>query len=63
MMRTRSMDLLASTIVAPEAGAARRTIVLLHGIYGRGRNWAAIARGLIPAGGTTSPAEVSPLRD
>ena len=41
------MDLLASTIVAPEAGAARRTIVLLHGIYGRGRNWAAIARGLV----------------
>ena len=41
------MDLLASTIVAPEAGAARRTIVLLHGIYGRGRNWAAIARALV----------------
>ena len=41
------MDLLASTVVAPEAGAARRTIVLLHGIYGRGRNWAAIARGLV----------------
>ena len=40
------MDLLAHAIVAPEAGPARRTLVLLHGIYGRGRNWAAIARGL-----------------
>ena len=40
------MELLAHTIVASEAGTARRTIVLLHGIYGRGRNWAAIARGL-----------------
>ena len=41
------MDLLAHTVVAPEAAAARRTLVLLHGIYGRGRNWAAIARGLV----------------
>jgi esterase len=38
--------LLASTIVTADASAARRTIVLLHGIYGRGRNWAAVARSL-----------------
>jgi len=38
--------LLASTVVAADAAAARRTIVLLHGIYGRGRNWAAVARSL-----------------
>jgi pimeloyl-ACP methyl ester carboxylesterase len=35
---------LAHTVV--DAGGARRTAVFLHGIYGRGRNWAAIARGL-----------------
>lgn len=35
---------LASSLVTDAAGAARRTIVMLHGIYGRGRNWAAIAR-------------------
>jgi pimeloyl-ACP methyl ester carboxylesterase len=39
-------SLLASTIVGAEVSAATRTVVLLHGIYGRGRNWAAIARGL-----------------
>jgi esterase len=38
--------LLASTIVTADASVARRTIVLLHGIYGRGRNWAAVARSL-----------------
>jgi esterase len=38
--------LLASTIVTADPSAARRTIVLLHGIYGRGRNWAAVARSL-----------------
>ena len=41
------MDLLAHSVIAPEAGTARRTIAFLHGIYGRGRNWAAIARGLV----------------
>ena len=41
------MDTLASTIVAADAATARRTIVMLPGIYGRGRNWAAIARGLV----------------
>ncbi|MEO5821321.1 MAG: alpha/beta fold hydrolase, partial [Vicinamibacteraceae bacterium] len=42
-----SASLLAHTFVgANDAGTAQRTLVLLHGIYGRGRNWAAIARGL-----------------
>jgi len=41
------MDLLAHSVIAPEAGTARRTIAFLHGIYGRGRNWAAIARALV----------------
>src|SRR5690349_25137815 len=38
--------ILASTPIDAGDGAARRTAVFLHGIYGRGRNWAAIARGL-----------------
>src|SRR5205085_11351387 len=37
---------LASSIVVHDAAAARRTVVMLHGIYGRGRNWGAIARQL-----------------
>jgi pimeloyl-ACP methyl ester carboxylesterase len=37
-------DLLSNSVVTDDAGAARRTVVMLHGIYGRGRNWAAIAR-------------------
>jgi esterase len=41
------MDTLASTIVAADPATARRTVVMLPGIYGRGRNWAAIARGLV----------------
>lgn len=41
--------LLASTVVTADASAVRRTIALLHGIYGRGRNWAAIARALTAA--------------
>jgi len=40
------MSTLASTVVASDSAPARRTIVLLHGIYGRGRNWGAIARAL-----------------
>jgi esterase len=43
---TALMDLLASSLVASDTAAVRRTSVFLHGIYGRGRNWAAIARGL-----------------
>ena len=38
--------LLATSLVAVAGPQPRHTIVLLHGIYGRGRNWAAIARGL-----------------
>jgi len=45
-MPSDPLPLLASTVVTADASAVRRTIVLLHGIYGRGRNWAAIARGL-----------------
>jgi pimeloyl-ACP methyl ester carboxylesterase len=30
-------------------GEARRAVVMLHGIYGRGRNWQAIARALVAA--------------
>ncbi len=40
---------LAHTIVAADGAHAGHTLALLHGIYGRGRNWAAIARGLIAA--------------
>ena len=39
--------MLASTRVDAGAGAASRALVMLHGIYGRGRNWQAIARGLV----------------
>jgi pimeloyl-ACP methyl ester carboxylesterase len=46
MPSTERPSRLTSTIVAAGAGAARRTVVMLHGIYGRGRNWATIARGL-----------------
>jgi pimeloyl-ACP methyl ester carboxylesterase len=35
---------LATALVTDAAGSARRTVVMLHGIYGRGRNWGAIAR-------------------
>lgn len=41
--------MLAHTLAAADGGQARRTLAFLHGIYGRGRNWAAIARGLIVA--------------
>lgn len=40
---------LASTTVVSDTGPATRAIVLLHGIYGRGRNWQAIARGIVAA--------------
>jgi pimeloyl-ACP methyl ester carboxylesterase len=36
-------------VVVGAPGQARHTVAFLHGIYGRGRNWAAIARGLIAA--------------
>lgn len=39
--------MLASTRVDAGGGAARRALVMLHGIYGRGRNWQAIARALV----------------
>lgn len=40
------MDALAYSVVGGEQTAPRRTVVMVHGIYGRGRNWAAIARAL-----------------
>ena len=40
------MPTLASSFITHDAGGARRTVVMLHGIYGRGRNWAAIGRAL-----------------
>jgi pimeloyl-ACP methyl ester carboxylesterase len=40
---------LASTRVASDTEASSRTLVMLHGIYGRGRNWQAIARGIVAA--------------
>jgi esterase len=46
-MAAADVSPLAHTIVAADGGRARHTLVLLHGIYGKGRNWAAIARGLI----------------
>lgn len=39
-----SSPLAAVRIGSPEAS---RHLVMLHGIYGRGRNWAAIAKGLV----------------
>jgi esterase len=38
---------LTSTTVVSGTAPASRAIVLLHGIYGRGRNWQAIARGIV----------------
>jgi len=40
---------LASTTIVSDSQPASRAIVMLHGIYGRGRNWQAIARGIISA--------------
>lgn len=40
------MDPLAYSVVVQEGAEPRHTAVMLHGIYGRGRNWAAIARAL-----------------
>jgi esterase len=40
------MNSLAYSVVRQEGAAPRGTAVMLHGIYGRGRNWAAIARAL-----------------
>jgi pimeloyl-ACP methyl ester carboxylesterase len=40
---------LVSTVIAPPGQANRASFFLLHGIYGRGRNWAAVARGLAQA--------------
>jgi pimeloyl-ACP methyl ester carboxylesterase len=40
---------LASTRVASDTEAPSRTLVMLHGIYGRGRNWQAIARDIVAA--------------
>lgn len=40
------MSTLSVTSVAG-AGDRMRSLVMLHGIYGRGRNWQAVARGLV----------------
>ena len=40
---------LSASRVAPDDDAARRALVMLHGIYGRGRNWQGIARALVAA--------------
>jgi pimeloyl-ACP methyl ester carboxylesterase len=37
---------LSSSVIAPAASGERDNLYLLHGIYGRGRNWAVIARRL-----------------
>lgn len=44
-LRTRPRDglLAASTVAAPDANPGRHLLVL-HGVYGRGRNWTTIAR-------------------
>jgi esterase len=39
--------MLAATRIG--ADTAQKTLVLLHGIYGRGRNWQSIARGIVAA--------------
>src|SRR5688500_14551425 len=39
---------LAATRIAADDGAAKH-LVMLHGIYGRGRNWQAVARALAAA--------------
>ena len=39
---------LAATRIATDDNA-RRALVMLHGIYGRGRNWQTIARGVVAA--------------
>ena len=38
---------LAVTRVASDTTPSTRALVMLHGIYGRGRNWQAIARGVV----------------
>ena len=48
-MTSAPSSTLAHGIVAPDGGSPRHTLILLHGIYGKGRNWAAIARALIAA--------------
>ena len=48
-MRTRPGDVLASTLIPPEAPAGRQRLLVLHGIYGRGRNWTTMARELTAA--------------
>lgn len=45
-MTSRPRPHLAATRVSPEGTAPARTLMVLHGIYGRGRNWASVARQL-----------------
>jgi len=44
--RARGHGLLASSIVAPAAPRPPAWLLVLHGIYGRGRNWTSVARAL-----------------
>jgi pimeloyl-ACP methyl ester carboxylesterase len=41
--------LIAATRVAATERATTRTLIMLHGIYGRGRNWRTIARAVVAA--------------
>ena len=51
-VKQRTMTSRASALAATRVagtGHSTRTLVMLHGIYGRGRNWQAIARALVAA--------------
>jgi pimeloyl-ACP methyl ester carboxylesterase len=43
----RSSSLSVTRVVSPDGGSASESLVMLHGIYGRGRNWQGIARALV----------------
>ena len=43
----QSSSLSISRVVSPDGGSPSDSLVMLHGIYGRGRNWQGIARALV----------------
>jgi pimeloyl-ACP methyl ester carboxylesterase len=47
--RATSAGVLASTAVPARPGQGTRHLLVLHGIYGRGRNWTTIARHVVAA--------------